>query len=289
MIIAGANRSGSTSLYNYLCYHPEIEGSELKQSNYFLSKTGIYRNSLAPIHYTSGLPYCEIFTATKCKYLLDASPDYLYSEGTASRISNYFPVKPKILFILREPNDRVMSWYHFGKQIGEVTKDESFEEFVNKSRSGRYSQKLSYNAVDTSYYDRYLPEFYSNFDDDDILIVYFEDIKRNALEVIREILKWLELDATPFTHYDFHSYNESKVVKSRHLYKLYKFSLIFYHNHKKHFPIILKPVIEWIKVYSKMLMFRSRSNHDLNGEYVDYSSGNSTIKDLSGRCPPWGK
>ena len=184
IIISGSNRSGSTSLFSYLCKHPDISGSKTKQTNYFIDKNDITKNTVIPIHYTGSKPYSSIFPNIESHYYLEASPDYLYSEGTPERVKQYFSIPPKILFILREPNSRLMSWYKFGKQIGEISSDESYEEFLRKCKSKKFQGKISYQAIATGEYYKYIGDFFKIIPFEDIKVVFFEDLKENPEKVV---------------------------------------------------------------------------------------------------------
>ena len=142
IIIAGSNRSGTTSLFHYLSHHPEINPSKVKQTNFFLSMTHYHSKKVIPINYSDDIhAYSDLFHKSVARFEMEASPDYLYSKGTAIRIRNYLNCPPKLIFLLREPNDRMKSWFGFGKQIGEVPEDQTYSEFISKCLSGDNGDK----------------------------------------------------------------------------------------------------------------------------------------------------
>src|SRR5215470_4775396 len=72
LIIAGVNRSATTSLFTYLSEHPQVCASTIKETNYFLPV--VKESALEPIE-----AYAEYFKRFKNqKYRMEASPRYIF-------------------------------------------------------------------------------------------------------------------------------------------------------------------------------------------------------------------
>ena len=70
---------------------------------------------------------------------LDSTPDYLYSTGTPDKIKEYLN-NYKIIFILRNPVDRIISWYRYAKQVGGILEEMNFQEYVTQQlKASHYS------------------------------------------------------------------------------------------------------------------------------------------------------
>ena len=113
LIIGGATKAGTTSLYFYLADHPEICASNLKETRFFLDAEyplpAKYRLEDGLDKYEKYFNHCQ-----KQSLRLEATPDYLYSPDTPQKIKHSLP-NVKMFFILREPIDRLTSWYRFAK------------------------------------------------------------------------------------------------------------------------------------------------------------------------------
>ena len=107
LIVVGAAKSGTTSLWHYLMNHPEIFMSKVKETNYF-SNDLMTRNN--PI---KSLKHYESLFENKANYKIrgEVSNAYLtYADEVAPRIKELIP-DCRILIILRHPIDRLYSRY----------------------------------------------------------------------------------------------------------------------------------------------------------------------------------
>ncbi|MEW6128443.1 MAG: sulfotransferase domain-containing protein [Acidobacteriota bacterium] len=101
-IIIGAQRSGSTSLYNYLTWHPDVDSAITKEIHFFnfLYDKGIdwYKSHFAKTEY---LRKNGLITG-------EASPYYIYSQAAPRRIREHIP-EVKLIALLRNPINRALS------------------------------------------------------------------------------------------------------------------------------------------------------------------------------------
>ncbi len=100
-LIVGAQKAGTTSLYNCLKQHPAIVPARTKEIHYFSQ------------HFDKGLDwYLEHFPERASdKISGEASPFYLFHPGSAKRIASQLP-DIKIIILLRNPTQRAISHYH---------------------------------------------------------------------------------------------------------------------------------------------------------------------------------
>ncbi|MEL6927816.1 MAG: tetratricopeptide repeat protein [Cyanobacteria bacterium J06600_6] len=111
-IIAGASKSGTSSIYYYLSRHPQILLSHKKELDFYWQ------------HYSRGVDwYLAHFPSITDRpdFLTgEATPNYLRFPQVAQRIKTTFP-QTKIIILLRNPVDRAISW-HYHKVNSGLTK-----------------------------------------------------------------------------------------------------------------------------------------------------------------------
>jgi len=197
-LIIGAAKSGTTALYRYLKQHPEIFMPYRKEPHYF-SFTDITKNTSGPGDYvrtaiTDEREYQKLFDTVKTeKAIGEASPTYIYIPGTAQRIYAEIP-NSKIIAILRHPADRAFSAYmHLVRDGFEQELD--FEKALKKENErikSNWGPIWHYKKAGL-YYEQLLP-YYKLFPRNNILIIVYDDYKKNPQEVNQRVFKFLEVD-----------------------------------------------------------------------------------------------
>lgn len=235
LIIAGISKAGTTSLFDYLVAHPEIEGSSLKQTNFFLDKNLQQQLNLKSMYdYENGLDQFENhFHAPQLqtKYRIEATPDYLYSPGTPERLSEFFKIySGKVLIILREPVSRFNSFYYFGKQQGLIPENMSYETFYQQSKEYNEDTNPCLMAYKTGFYGNYLKSYQDKFGAN-LEVVFFEDLKNDPKELMRRISAFLGITPDFYENYEFGVSNPTVTVKHRVLAKIYGKLRQFYLDH----------------------------------------------------------
>src|SRR6185436_4887174 len=125
LIIGGVHKAGTTSVFTYLSMHPAVCGSSIKEIGFFM-----------PLKYGKQIPSMEEYSkywqhcAGEKKYLLEASPSYIYGKDViADRIQKELGNDVKMIFILRNPADRLFSFYERKKANTYLGRNVSFKEF----------------------------------------------------------------------------------------------------------------------------------------------------------------
>jgi len=215
LIIAGVNKAGSTSLFHYLSAHPDICGSRDKETCYFLPV--LYQETVPPItEYESQFSQC-----TTQKYRLEATPGYVTGgEKMAVTISETLG-DAKIIIILKDPVERLISFYKRKKATLQLPKEMSFEEFVTKCRKMnsndlKLQENHLYSALQTGEYDTFLEPWLQQFGDN-IKIVFFDDLKKDALKFMNNLSEWLKIDSSFYKDFDFEVKNKSMNYKNQAL------------------------------------------------------------------------
>lgn len=174
LAIIGAQRSGSTFLYNVLNQHPDIKMYQpiRPESKYFLQNKSTGKQDLIDIF---GKINNEKFIGEKCT-------SYIESPEIGDKILGLFP-QSKLLVILRNPIDRAISNYHFSKDNGLETRTLK-DAFINKEKPPNFKKNISVNPFDyinRSRYYKHLMPFKDKFGEN-LKVVILEQLLKEKIE-----------------------------------------------------------------------------------------------------------
>ncbi len=185
-LIIGAIKAGTTSLYYYLQQHPEVYmPTERKEARYFAWEP----NNPDFSHYTrQQFPYrtLEEYTAlfagvTDEIAVGEASPGYLESPVAAENVKALIP-DAKLIVSLRNPVQRHYSAYLMSVRQG------------RENRPMTQGIRENYDLLKSRSYYNSLIRWYSEFDETQIKVVLFDDIRRDALAVAEGLFNYLGVD-----------------------------------------------------------------------------------------------
>lgn len=183
----GAARSGTSWTAKILMQHPEICFPRTKELNYFSrTRANMTKSeySLTGIDgYLNKFKHCPI-SSIKGEF----STYYLPDPDVPEIIKQHFPLA-KILVCLRDPLERAFSDYQNIKQT--VLKEEdSFEKALLKKNS-----KSLDSYKERGMYHKQLNPYFKLFPRKNIKVILFDDIKKNPKKLIKDIYKFLKVDA----------------------------------------------------------------------------------------------
>ncbi|MCZ8293217.1 MAG: sulfotransferase [Hylemonella sp.] len=193
LFIVGAQRSGSTYLYQLLDEHPQISMAHpvRPEPKFFLNEQGVAKG---PDYYEQT---CFADRKTDALYLGEKSTSYIESPEAATRIQRFFP-DARILVILRDPVLRAYSNYRFSAANGLETM--SFEAALaaepERLTTARFSSSVSPFAYrQRGHYMDYLDKYLAVFDASQIKVLIFEELVNN-LDQVHALYGWLGIDTT---------------------------------------------------------------------------------------------
>lgn len=221
-IIIGAQRCGTTSLYDYLSHHPQIIPSPVKELFYFDD------------YYTRPIEWYKSFFPTKKEQEKlerdlvasvitgEASPSYFFHPYAAKRIKETLP-DVKLILVLRDPIERAYSHYNHIKRLNREPL--SFEEAIEKEEQRitpdieklakdefyKADQRRDYSYLTRGYYAKQLKEWFKHFPKEQLLIVQSEEFYKNTPRVYNEIVEYLGLNS--YTLPTFEAKNALKYAK----------------------------------------------------------------------------
>jgi len=196
-IIAGVEKTGSTSLHDYISQHPEVYMCTPKEPDFFLNDD--YGKKVDT--------YCNLFQdASDHESLGEASVSYFYDPETADRINQILP-DAKIIVTLRHPAERAYSHFNMLLDRGVVSKS-SYDAVVRKA-----IQESSFDntGIPTSRYFNSLREYKKIFEER-LLVLIYRDYKLNTQKTMETIFYHIGVDASfkPDTQYNLNKTKRPK-------------------------------------------------------------------------------
>ncbi len=214
VICIGAQKAGTTTLYELMRMHPEVIVSKRKETGFF------YRaifNSGGSIKYRSLFPS----PVAEEKIIFEADPNYMFISRAIARIYAH-DQSARLIVLLRNPVLRAYSQYKMMYEAG--YEDQSFERALElertfKRKSPRDIETRHYFA--RSCYAKQIAFVLKQFPREQVLFVVFENFVKNQNEEFNKILKWMGISefasdriVAERPHFDFNPLR-------RHLFKPY--------------------------------------------------------------------
>lgn len=200
-IILGAQKAGTTSLYEYLSQHPKLVPSYTKEVHYF--DGGIESNEncfyKGEAWYRAHFPLR--WKLAQSKRTFEASPLYLFHPYAPMRISELIP-KAKLVVLLRNPVERAISQYFHEKRTGDETLP-IMDAFQAEGRRLRRAIDMrdynDYSYIHHTYlsrglYHQQLIRYLECFDRHQILILNSEEFFTHPSKTLKSVFAFAEVD-----------------------------------------------------------------------------------------------
>jgi hypothetical protein len=177
LLIIGAMKCGTSSLYKYLIQHPEVAECHKKEPGFFSNRNYQARDLES---------YSQLwnFIPGQHSVALEASTEYTkfpYFSGVAERIHD-LNANFKFIYIVRDPIERIESHYTHGQ-----------------SQNWKFSQKPLEEEIDSrliniSRYAMQLDEYLKYFSREQILVINFSNFKNSPDDCLKEICKFSDIN-----------------------------------------------------------------------------------------------
>jgi sulfotransferase family protein len=208
-IVIGAQKAGTTSLFEYMRRHPELHLPPGKEKPFF-SHNDVYSRGWE--EYAADV----FFEAPPDRLWGKATPWYMaggpLSNGVAlpddsppgdreavipSRIRSTVP-SAKLIAILRDPVARCVSHYRMRVLAGQETRpfDQAVAELLTPEAladARRFPERASY--VTWGEYGRILSGYYEVFPADQILVTFTDELEQRPTELLARIFRFLGADS----------------------------------------------------------------------------------------------
>jgi hypothetical protein len=210
-MIIGAQKSATTSLFNYLNQLSGLKGSRNKEIYYFDREMN-YGKDLKWYHkFFKGLSPGE-------KKYFEATPNYLYYPWVAERLHRYNP-SLKLIIILREPISRAYSAWNMYKGFFETNEKfrlrkglrpgeknfinehlfsgrkvfPSFEEAmaIEKKIMASGEEPFEPSILRRGLYFQQLQQIYAFFPKDQVAVIGYKEISNETERTVSELYHWI--------------------------------------------------------------------------------------------------
>jgi hypothetical protein len=200
-LILGAQKAGTTALYAYLRWHPQVTGPSFKEVSFF------------DRHYARGERWYRAHLPIRRSGIVgEASPSYLFHPLAPERVARMLP-RARLIALLRNPVDRAFSHYQHEVALGR--EELSFEDALAREDE-RMQGELERMLRDPSYFShawwnytyaargRYaeqLERWLDAFPREQLLGLFTEELAADTAGTYRRVLDFLGVDARGLDSY----------------------------------------------------------------------------------------
>ena len=171
LLIIGSMKCATTSLFSYLAEHPAIAPTTVKEPEFF----SLHQGHRIDVPRYEDL--WEEFDPDRHAYAMEGSTGYTKwgERGAADRIAAY-GIRPKLVYVIRDPFQRIESHYNFMLQDPEWQRD-----ITNPS------------LVRTSDYALYADDFSAVFGRENLLILDYAELVGDPAAAVNRVSAFLGL------------------------------------------------------------------------------------------------
>jgi len=187
-LIAGAQKSGTTSMHLFLRAHSAVFIPQRPQELHFFDLDANYRRGLGwyAAHFVAAGPAHAALGQT--------SPLYIYSPQAPARIAAALP-NVKLIFILRNPLTRAYShyWHEFKKGYEPLPFPLAIEREPERLAQGPAARR-HFSYVDRGRYAGQLARYRHYFSREQMLILLNENLRQDPVSTIDVCCSFLEIE-----------------------------------------------------------------------------------------------
>jgi hypothetical protein len=181
--IIGAQKAGTSTLWRVLSQHPEIFMPKKKELNFFFDDA----------EFKQGLTYYERFfdDAEDGQVCGEASPGYICHPRVPLRLKRLLK-NPKLILILRDPIQRAYSQYWDNRRW--LREKHQFDDLVAQPLHQVFRPGKP-NYFSRGLYSLYLERYLKLFHREQILVLWFDELRSNPTSVFRQCFDFLGVSA----------------------------------------------------------------------------------------------
>lgn len=198
LLIPGVNKAGTTSVFKYLLTHPDVSGTIPKETGYY-KPLWLGDGQLAPLDELRRS--CR--SCGREKYCMEGTPHHIYGgRAVAQAMRRDLGDNIRLVFVLREPVSRFVSFFNFRKALHRLDQDMTATEYIDNWQHATEAQRKEdpnpYLGVEGGLYAKYLEQWFEAFDDSQICVTFFEELKWDREAYLRNLSAWLDIEPDLF-------------------------------------------------------------------------------------------
>jgi hypothetical protein len=224
VIIFGGMRCGTTSVFRYLAAHPEVASPSKKELNVFDIMLSDPTEAVVAA-------YATWFDSKRCagkQVRLEASPVYARNSGPISRKIRKLIPDVKIIFLLRQPEARILSIYKAVKRSNVFAEGVSFDRFITAMAKSPPDDSIVINKNEKSIVTELQNGLYSQnvqllleqFGADSVFIGFLETLSDDPSTFMRNLASFLGIDSHFYDSFEFSIENPNIDVRNPELYRV---------------------------------------------------------------------
>ena len=185
--IIGTQKSGTTTLYDWLAQHPQIYGHPLAKDYPYFSNTSVFNEG--------AIRFFSFFrNAPREKRILGGEANAMYAPLALQRMHQLMP-DAKLITLLRDPVERAYSGFAYA--VERLMENRSFEQAIRDEMEGKiyvHEDALQRDYLGHGRYAEQLERVYSYFHRDQVKVVIFEEFKASPQTVLADIFRFFDID-----------------------------------------------------------------------------------------------
>lgn len=202
LIIIGAQKSGTTSLYSYLSQHPQLQPAFVKEIHFFDGglDPDVDNFEKGPRWYRAHFPLQKDIRTNEKTF--EASPLYMFNPLVPRRISELLP-EVRVLALLRNPTERAISHYfHERRKKREplamreaLQHEETRLEYAIKESDYKSNSYINHSYKSRGLYKEQLERYLTYFPWGQMLVLNSEELFGNPHSTLKLVFEFLEVDS----------------------------------------------------------------------------------------------
>jgi hypothetical protein len=189
-IVIGAQKAGTTALFDHLGEEPDIALSDVKETHFFDDDTVDWA---APDYGR----YHGHFPAPDGRLRGEATPIYVYWPNCLERIFAYNPAA-RLILMLRDPVER--AWSHWRMEYARGAETRSFAWCVREGRQRLFDAEpfghhREFSYVERGFYGEQVERLLNIFPREQLLMLQADDLRADPDRVLGDLRAFLGLPA----------------------------------------------------------------------------------------------
>lgn len=187
-IIGGAQKGGTTALFEYLSRHPRLSVPAGKEVHFFDDESVDWASpDYAAYHHS--------FKSSGIRF--EATPSYLYWPPSLQRIKAY-RCDMRLIFLFRDPIDRAFSHWCMGYANDRLT--QTFQDLIRaplRDLEHGFDRHLPRGGalIERGFYGEQVARLLSLFPRENVLFLRSEDLRRNPQATLNRVTDFIGIEA----------------------------------------------------------------------------------------------